>query len=70
MMKVEKNFPTRRSPFSCRGVALAVFLLAAMISARADAQDSHIGWHSDLNRAAQIAAKTNKPIFLVFRCVR
>lgn len=27
-------------------------------------------WHSDLKTAAAVAAKTGKPIFVVFRCER
>jgi hypothetical protein len=29
-----------------------------------------LGWHNNLNAAAKVSAKTGKPLFVVFRCVR
>jgi hypothetical protein len=46
--------------------ALALVLLApAAVSAQQFA-----GWHSSLDRAAELSAKSGKPIFAVFRCER
>lgn len=29
-----------------------------------------LGWHNNFNVAAKISAKSGKPLFVVFRCVR
>lgn len=31
---------------------------------------NYAGWHGSLDRAAEVAAKTGKPLFVVFRCER
>lgn len=55
-------------------LALSSLTLCALFFAfapeRASAQGTFPGWHNDLNRAAEIARESGKPIFLVFRCVR
>lgn len=56
------------APRRFSGLLLAFLLLTPTTGLFA--QDSFPGWHSDLDRAAEIAAKRNQPIFLVFRCVR
>lgn len=39
-------------------------------SAVASAQEKITGWHTDLDSARELARKTDKPLFVVFRCVR
>ena len=47
---------------------LAVLLLA--VARPLPGQTRYVGWHSDLKTAAAKAAKTGKPLMVVFRCVR
>ncbi len=51
--------------FSIRLAAVAVASLPALGSAQ-----QYAGWHGSLERAAEVSAKTGKPIFAVFRCER
>ena len=46
--------------------AVALFLSAAAASA----QDKIQRWHDSLDRGVEAARKSNKPLFVVFRCVR
>ncbi|GAB4160986.1 MAG: hypothetical protein Tsb009_38290 [Planctomycetaceae bacterium] len=50
--------------------ALAAFCLTVFASENIAAQTTFFGWHSDLNEAKSVSARTGKPIFVVFRCVR
>ena len=62
-----------RTPLPARTflfVGLLLLWVGTLAIAPSRAQNSDNRWHSDLKRAAEISAKTNKPIFLVFRCVR
>ena len=46
------------------------FVLILCSAATASAQEKISGWHTDLDSACQLARKTDKPLFVVFRCVR
>jgi hypothetical protein len=48
-------------------LSLSILLTLAATSVVAD-QSPH--WHPDLTRACEVARQEQKPIFLVFRCVR
>ncbi|MCH7988581.1 MAG: hypothetical protein IID46_05435 [Planctomycetes bacterium] len=61
---------TSKQILSRLGMVSILTLLLQSYVAVTLAQDSDNRWHSDLKKAAEISAKTNKPIFLVFRCVR
>lgn len=50
--------------------ALLFGAVALATSHRASAQSDFPGWHNSLEKAAEIAAESKKPIFAVFRCVR
>lgn len=50
--------------------AVASLALAAAVVLPQPALGQTAGWHNNLNRAAEVAAKTGKPIFVVFRCER
>ncbi|MCC7419124.1 MAG: hypothetical protein IT428_02470 [Planctomycetaceae bacterium] len=50
--------------------AIASLALAAAVVLPLPALGQTAGWHSNLNRAAEVATKTGKPIFVVFRCER
>jgi hypothetical protein len=45
----------------------SLFVLASNF---AQSQSSYPGWHRNLEAAQREAAKTGKPVFVVFRCVR
>lgn len=49
---------------------LLVLISAALSAAPAQAQARYLGWHTDLDEAAQVAKETGKPLFVVFRCER
>lgn len=49
------------------------FCLAVVLSLQAlplMAQAQVTGWHTDLDSAVKVARATDKPLFVVFRCVR
>ena len=45
-----------------------VFLAAVLSAAGLRAQDQFITWHANYREALQEAARTQKPLFLEFRC--
>ncbi len=45
-------------------------LVALFVASSAAAQDAVPGWHGSLPRAQQLAREQNKPLLIVFRCVR
>jgi len=49
------------------GVIAMLFVFAAGTAA---AQDKIQRWHDNLDRGAQAARESGKPLFVVFRCVR
>ena len=61
--------------FLCsRGHASRVACLAALflllVSTAASPQDKVLRWYENLDRGAEAARKSGKPLFVVFRCVR
>lgn len=49
---------------------IASLALAAAVAHPQPVLGQTAGWHNNLNRAAEVAAKTGKPLFVVFRCER
>ena len=47
-----------------------VLIAVALTAAPAQAQARYLGWHTELDEAAQVAKETGKPLFVVFRCER
>ena len=45
-------------------------LASALFAPQLQAQTRYLGWHTDLDEAAQVAKQTGKPLFVVFRCER
>ncbi|HVW00655.1 MAG TPA: hypothetical protein VHB77_09950 [Planctomycetaceae bacterium] len=48
----------------------AVLFGVALVPVPVHAQAQVQGWHTDLNAAREVARRTGKPLFVVFRCVR
>jgi hypothetical protein len=51
-------------------VASLTALVLVVSAAAASAQDKIQRWHDSLDRGVEAARKSNKPLFVVFRCVR
>jgi hypothetical protein len=47
---------------------LFVFLAAVLSAAGLRAQDQFINWHTNYREALREAARTQKPLFMEFRC--
>jgi len=52
-----------------RHLCLAIMGLAAT-NLTASAQDKLLRWHDSLDRGTESAKNSEKPLFVVFRCVR
>jgi hypothetical protein len=66
-MHLIARFPSVARRLQIPGMAaIALFSVAAF----AYSQDNVLRWHDSLDRAAQAARTTGKPLFVVFRCVR
>jgi hypothetical protein len=50
-------------------VGATLFALGATVAV-ASAQEKILRWHDSLDRGAQTARESGKPLFVVFRCVR
>jgi hypothetical protein len=48
----------------------AILFGVALVPVPVFAQSQAPGWQTDLNAAREVARRTGKPLFVVFRCVR
>ena len=48
----------------------AILFGVALVPVPVHAQSQAQGWQTDLNAAREVARRTGKPLFVVFRCVR
>ena len=56
---------------SCFGFrALAVLAVLLLTGGRVVAQETFAGWHTSLERGAELSRESGRPLFVVFRCVR
>ncbi len=51
-------------------LAAMIFLSSQTLVGLCSAQETVIGWHSNLDEGRKQAAATGKPLFITFRCVR
>jgi hypothetical protein len=58
-----------RIRFFLRATCVLAYILGAM-STVASAQEKLLRWHDSLERGAECARESGKPLFVVFRCVR
>ena len=56
---------------SCFGFrALAALAALLLTGGRVIAQETFVGWHTSLERGAELSRESGRPLFVVFRCVR